>query len=216
MNRIISFIRKLIPDYAWIYLGSFLFVNTIAFSLTQILMDDVSRYSVTLPIDDRIPLVPFFVVFYVAAFVQWTVSWILISRESKETVRYYAIADIIMKLICLGFFVFFPTTMERPSFEVNNLFTWGLRLIYTIDKPYNLFPSIHIIESHLALRAAFSLKKPPRYYKWIHIPLNVLIFLSILLIKQHVLLDIPGGLIVCEIGLLLASLLLKKRKAHER
>ena len=64
MKRLLSLIRELIPDYAWVYLGSFLAVNFVAFSLTQILMDDVTRYSVSLPLDDRIPLVPWFVVIY--------------------------------------------------------------------------------------------------------------------------------------------------------
>ena len=216
MKRLLSLIKKVIPEYAWVYLGSFLAVNFVAFSLTQILMDNVTRYSVTLPIDDKIPLIPWFVIIYMGAFAQWIISWILISRESKEAVRYFAIADIISKLLCLAIFVFYPTTMERPSVEVTNLFTWLLKnVIYAVDKPYNLFPSIHIIESHLALRAAFLLKKPPKYYKWIQIPANILITLSILFVKQHVLLDIPGGFVACEIGLLGAYLLLKKRKAHE-
>ena len=219
MKRLLSLIRKLIPDYAWVYLGSFLAVNFVAFSLTQILMDDVTRYNLTLPIDDRIPLVPWFVIIYMIAFAQWAISWILISRESKEAVRYFAIADIISKLICLAVFVFYPTTMDRPSVEVTDLFTWILKnVIYGVDKPYNLLPSIHIIESHLALRAAFSLKKPPKFYRWIHIPLNVMIALSILFIKQHVFVDIPGGIIACEIGLFGAWLITKKRKltSHER
>ena len=216
MKRFVSFVRKWIPDYAWIYLIQVILVNFAVFSLTQILLDGIPRYDMTLPLDGKIPFVPSFVLFYVSAFVQWGLSWFLIARESKETLRYYATADIFAKLLCLLFFVFYPTTMDRPDFEVTGLLTWGLKLIYTIDKPYNLFPSIHILASHLALRAAFRLQKPPKFYRWIQIPLSVLIFLSILLVKQHVVLDIPSGVIVCELGLLGAYLMSRKRKSHER
>ena len=206
MKAIKSFIKNLIPSYAYLPLILVVSFNFISFSMTQLLMGEAGRHTLFTSLDHAIPFVPGFIYIYVLAFVQWGVNWIPIAREGKEFCYYYAMADIVAKIVCFLFFVFYPTIMIRPEFEVTGFTTFLVDLIYKIDKPYNLFPSIHVLGSYLATRVSFRLSKAPRYYRLANVVLTCLVCLSILFVKQHVVLDIPGGILACEIGLTIAYL----------
>lgn len=206
MKKVLKRLFALIPAYAILPVLSFLLVNFLAFTVTEWTMDSVTRYAIALPLDEKIPFLPPFILVYVLAFGQWALSWILIARESPETVCRFAFADIVSKLIALACFLLYPTTMDRPAFEVTDFFTFLVRFIYQVDKPYNLFPSIHVIESYLALRAAFQLKHVSKAYRAFSIVFTVLVCLAILFVKQHLVLDIPGGILACEMGLLAARI----------
>ncbi|MBO6159838.1 MAG: phosphatase PAP2 family protein [Firmicutes bacterium] len=207
MTKIINFVKKLLPSYAIGPLAAVIFVNFVVFSGTQLLMDDVNRYSVLTEIDRLVPFVPAFIYIYFLAFAQWFLSWILIAREGKPFLYRFAAADILSKLICLIFFVFYPTVMDRPVFEVTGAATFLVNLAYQVDKPYNLFPSIHVLESCMACAAAFSFSRPPKYSRTLNILFSLLVCLSVMFVKQHAFLDIPGGIAAALLGLLGARLL---------
>ena len=138
--------------------------------------------------------------FYILAFVQWGVSYILIARDSRELCYRFAIGNICAKIICLFFFLLFPTTLTRPEISGTDLCSRLVQLIYTIDAPVNLFPSIHCLESWACIRAAFLLKNSNRIYKIVTILMSLGVFASTLLIKQHVIVDVFGGILVFEVG----------------
>ncbi|CCY70604.1 uncharacterized protein BN508_01112 [Eubacterium sp. CAG:161] len=78
-------------------------------------------------------------------------------------------------------------------------------LIYTLDSPDNLFPSIHCLESWVCFRGAMRCKKVGKVYKVIMLILALLVFASTVMVKQHVFVDIIGAILVVEIGLALAK-----------
>ena len=78
----------------------------------------------------------------------------------------------------------------------------------------NLFPSIHCLESWCCIHAAFEMKKVPNWYKGVTVVMSLGVFASTLLVKQHVLLDMFGGIAVFEAGLLLAGRFIR-RKSHK-
>ena len=49
------------------------------------------------------------------------------------------------------------------------------------------------------------MKRAPRWYAPAMLALTLLVFASTLLVKQHVLVDIPAGILVAELGLLLST-----------
>ena len=51
------------------------------------------------------------------------------------------------------------------------------------------------------------LKKLPRWYPWAQLGFTLLVFASVVLVKQHVWPDILGGVAAAELGLLLTRLL---------
>ena len=199
-------INRLLPKYVRLPLLLVVILNFLTYTLLPpLLVADESRIDITSPWDTTLPLIPFFLLFYVLAYVQWVGSYIFHSRDSVKVCYRIVAADLIAKLICLACFLFFPTTMVRTEVAGNGVFEWGLRFIYAIDKPINLFPSIHCLESWMCFRGALMLQKKNVWYITAQGVLTLLVFASTVLIKQHVLIDIAAGVLVCEIGLFLAG-----------
>ena len=191
---------KIIPRYAAVPLVLAIAVNMAVYEGAALLRGHLTFYSLELPIDGRIPFVAPFIIFYLLAFAQWVISYVLIAREGREFCYRFVYGDIIAKLFCLFFFLFFPTTLERPEIMGNGIFEKVVNWIYEVDAPVNLFPSIHCLESWCCIRAAFAMKKTPRWYRAFTLILSLGVFASTLLIKQHVLLDVFGGIAVYEAG----------------
>ena len=80
-------IKKIIPSYAIIPLICVLSVNFIAYGLSKLIVSDATHYSLLLPIDNKFPFVPEFVIIYIAAFAQWIIGFLLIAQEGKEFCR---------------------------------------------------------------------------------------------------------------------------------
>ena len=77
-------IEKILPGYAFVPLLSALLVNMAVYVGVAQLRGILKFYSLELPIDRKIPFVAPFVLFYVLAFAQWVINYILIAREGKE------------------------------------------------------------------------------------------------------------------------------------
>lgn len=70
-------------------------------------------------------------------------------------------------------------------------------LLFKIDHPHNLFPSLHIAYSLTIILSV--LKKNERYLQWILIAWLAAISFSVLLVHQHHILDIVGGVILSTV-----------------
>ena len=91
--------------------------------------------------------------------------------------------------------------MERPAVTGNDIFSRLVRFIYWTDVPNNLFPSIHCMESHLCWRGLARCRRVPKWVKIAAFILSLAIYASTVLVRQHLVLDIPAGILVGEIGL---------------
>ena len=139
-----------------------------------------------------------------------------INKSYLQLKRHYGhTQSSILSLICFIFYVFFPTTMYRPVIENNNFFDFITLLIYRIDSPDNLFPSIHCLESYICLRSTFYIKKMPKIYKALMIIMTLLVFASTVTVKQHVVADICGAIIVGEFGIFVSKKFIWKMKFHK-
>lgn len=121
--------------------------------------------------------------------------------------RIYLIGEMIAKTICLICFVVFPTTLVRPVIDADGSFWEQLvALLYRIDSPDNLFPSIHCLESWICFRSARKMKKAPPRYR------NVAAVATIMIFASTQLLDAAGAIAAGEMGLLLAHKLYVQRE----
>lgn len=198
--------QKILPKFTWIPLLAVLIFNMFTYYATQLFVsENATYYDFSISLDGMLPAVPFFIVFYVLAYVQWVFSYIYHCRESETLCYKITAADIIAKVFCVFCFVFLPMQIVRPVFENNNIFESFTSLIYSLDKPSNLFPSIHCLESWLCFRGALMMKNKNPYYIIGQGVLTILVFASTVLLKQHFIVDIPAGILVVEIGLLLSS-----------
>ncbi len=205
-------IEKILPRYAWIPLSFAVIYNFVAYIGGNLISQNKYHHNIALPIDSMLPVVPVFILFYVLAYVQWIAGYIVICRESRERCYRVMTAEVIAKTVCLLCFIFFPTTADREMLTGNGLFERLTNFIYSVDTPNNLLPSIHCLESYAVFRGAIGLKKTPRWYTPVMFVFSVGVFLSTVLLKQHVVIDIPAGILVFELGLIITRL----TKADER
>lgn len=193
-----------IPTYSIIPLAAVLFINFLAYFASRLITRGFVHYDFSLPIDRAIPFVPAFSVIYVLAYAQWVIGYILIARESRDFCYRVLSGEIISKLICLVLFLVLPTTMVRADIVSNDFFSTLTKYIYLLDTPDNLFPSLHCLFSWLCFRSAMQMKKTGKWYVYFGLIFSLLVFASTVLIKQHVVVDVIAGVIVCEIGQFIA------------
>lgn len=198
-------IRHLFPKYIFIPLIMVVVMNYITYFCTKPITDNLYHYNFTSNLDEGIPFIPLFIIIYILAYVQWIVGFIIIARESKKVCYKYLSAELIAKTFCLIFFFILPTTMIRPEVTSSGLTMSLVKFFYEVDAPVNLFPSIHCLESWLVFRGSLACKKVPKLYKVITFIFSILVCLSTVFVKQHVVIDIIGGILVVEIGILIAN-----------
>lgn len=197
---------RLLPKYTRLPLLLVVLFNIfVYYAPSRLFVSDSPRYDLSLSLDVLLPCVPFFLLFYVMAYGQWVGSYLWHCRDSVQLCYRIAMADIVAKTVCLICFLLIPTELTRPELTGNGVFAWGTRLIYAIDKPVNLFPSIHCLESWMCFRGSMMLKQKNGWYIAAQGVLTVLVFASTVLIKQHFVVDIPAGILACEIGLFLSG-----------
>ena len=212
-------LRKIFPKYAVVPLWTVLGFNMLAYYLPKLLLvlgvigpphmlaEDTTANVNSIFLGVDVPLVPVFIIIYVLSYVQWFVGFTLIARESEALCYRFMTGEIIAKFICLTVFIFYPTMMTRPEITQTGPFYTMVGWMYFIDTPMiNLFPSLHCLESWICFRGSIHLKGIRKWYAPFSFVFTMLVFASTVLIHQHVLIDIPAGVLVAEIGLLICRL----------
>lgn len=201
-------LRKIIPSHAIFPLILTGVSLAMSFGLAKVIQAFVSfNYrDISMSVDLFFSFRPEWVLIYVGSYVFWFLTFTSVARESPRKACFLAAADMASKFLCLLFFVFLPTTNIRPEFEVKDFFTFGMNVIYSADTPTNLFPSMHCSIAWMGTVLLFRSgnlkhKIPVCIFSLIFC---ILIFLSTLYTKQHVVVDVIGGILVAELGLLLA------------
>ena len=95
-------------------------------------------------------------------------------------------------------FLAFPTTNTRPLITGSGLWNQAALWLYSIDAADNLFPSIHCLVSWFCYLGIRGRKEIPRWYQSVSMVIAILVFASTLLTKQHVIVDVAGGILLAE------------------
>ena len=88
-------IEKILPRYAFAPLLLAVLVNMAVYVGVAQLRGFLKFYSLELAIDRQIPFVAPFVLFYVLAFAQWVINYVLIARAGYEVCYRFAIGDFV-------------------------------------------------------------------------------------------------------------------------
>lgn len=174
-------------------------LNSLVYWGTQALAGHRTLFDMTTALDRLIPFDPNWVLIYVACFAYWAVSYVLLARQDN----WYSVmtGEVLAKLLCGVFFLLLPTTNVRPEIVGTGFTDWLMGLIYKMDRPLDLFPSIHCMESWICFRAVLGQKKIPKWYQIFAGIFTLLVCLSTLFTRQHVIADVIGGILLGEICL---------------
>jgi membrane-associated phospholipid phosphatase len=180
-------------------------MNMITYFGTRLFTQNLVHYDLSCVIDDKIPFVSSMIWIYILSYVEWIIGFIVIGRESRRVCYEVLMGEQIAKFICLILFITVPTTIARPEITGGSLSEWMTNVIYTIDSPDNLFPSVHCLESWVCFRGALRCKKVGKGYQSIMFLAAIAVFASTVMVKQHVVVDIVAAIIVVEVGLVLSK-----------
>lgn len=164
-------------------------------------------------LDDFIPFCEYFILPYYAWYLYFagTAFYFLFRRPRKEFYEFAALIASGMTLWLLLCTVWPNGLALRPVIDPEkNFYTWLVSLIYAVDTPTNVFPSMHVYVSlvaHSTIRRNLRREYPGlNVFSWV---LMLLICASTVFIKQHSVLDIVGGVALFAI---LAPIVYHKRR----
>lgn len=150
-----------------------------------------NTHILVLPFEDKIPFIPYFIIFYFSTYVLAILPYFIV----KDIVAYrnFILSFIIIVFISSIVYLIYPVETIRPDFISDNVFLKMIAMLYTIAKPYNLFPSMHVSLSALAVIICFRYNK--KLGHWL-IFLLVMIIFSTLFVKQHYIVDLVAALVL--------------------
>lgn len=216
MKKYVLKIYNFIPRYGWLMLISFLVLNALTYYGARLVIVDAVKHDFSTKLDKLIPIRTEWIIVYVLAYLQWLIGFVAAAKERKDLCYRIIGGEMFAKVICLLCFVFLPVTIVRPEISGNAPWDYLTRLIYSIDSPDCLFPSIHCLDSYICFRGAMLSEKLPRWFTWVTGIFSILVFASTVLVKQHFLVDILAGIFAGELGLQVLRLWLFKKDNYER
>jgi membrane-associated phospholipid phosphatase len=132
---------------------------------------------------------------YASLYVFILVLPVLVVRQ-RELFRRGLQGYLMVMLVAFAGFLLYPTTAPRPADVPGDGFAaWSLRLAYSMDPPYNCFPSLHVAWACVSALSCY------RVHRGVGIAAGfwaALIGISTLYTKQHYVADvIAGALAAC-------------------
>ncbi len=165
-------------------------------------------YDVSFWFEKDIPFIPVAIIGY--SFVFLLVAIMYLAIDNMQDFWEICIRFLNMSLLCFIIFLIFPVRMDlRP--EVGMAGDWITELVrfyFWIDHPYNLFPSMHLSASFFS---AFYCMRKGKIIGWITMVMAITVGVSVVLLKQHYILDVVAGFFVAWLS---AFFSLKKFKAR--
>ncbi len=145
-------------------------------------------HTLPLPIDDRVPLSPPWVVAYLWLFAQVWAPLVIVTE--RRVLRQGVLAFTFLVAAGMPFWILWPVTVPREPVPITDLWTYGLTLTRVIDPPANCFPSMHVAESCLA---ALLVRRHDRPVGDVLLLCTALIWYSTMALDQHWFVDGAAG-----------------------
>ena len=185
------------PPYVWVCVCCAFAFQMLVFYGTHPLLAGRPVHDLT-TIDDWIPFVPAWITVYYLAFPSWLVSAVWIISESREHGYRFTSCYMIALLIAGIAFLAWPGTMARPEITGSSFFERWVAFTYSVDKPVNYCPSLHVVFSYCCWRGTLGCRKIPKWYSRWNLLLLILVCCSTVFVKQHAFIDVPAGLLTAE------------------
>ncbi len=137
-------------------------------------------------IDGKIPVIPWFSVIYATWFPAIAIFPLILFYADRDTYMVYMAAMFLdLLLSCITYYVY-PTTFVRPKTD-----SWMLKLVYFMSyRQVNCMPSLHCSMSYVIIIACIAAEGLSGAVIGIFILDALLIPVSTLFTKQHVVIDV--------------------------
>ncbi len=154
-----------------------------------------------------IPLVKFFVYFYDSWYPFIVLNTFLIYKYDKANFKYLIVSMLFSTFMAHITFLIYPSMVIRPNIEINSLTDWLLDFTYKTDTPaVNCLPSVHAIYCFVTNAFILKSKNINKGKKLILTIYSLLIVLSTVFIKQHIIEDVILSLFYTFITLVVVYL----------
>ena len=164
-------------------LGFALLTNQFAYWLGRLLGQGRSHVNMACLLDAYIPFLFWFLM-----------SCCFALRGEAEGDRYFC-ALLLVNIGSFLFYVFLPTSTLRPEITGGSVWDAVLSSLYRMDAPDNLFPSMHCAVSWLCWAAVRGKRAVSATLQIFSFLAAAVICVSTLTTKQHVLVDVVGGIL---------------------
>lgn len=146
-------------------------------------------------IDDYIPFCEYFIIPYILWFVFIVVTigyFAFVCKEKKEYDQLISILITGMTVFLIVSYIYPNGQQLRPSLTEDSIFIKAVELLYFLDTPTNILPSLHVFNA-IACCVAICRNSESRKHKGIligTITLTIMIILSTVFLKQHSIIDV--------------------------
>jgi membrane-associated phospholipid phosphatase len=148
-------------------------------------------------LDSKIPFIKEFVIPYYFWFAYMALGFIYLGLNSKKDFyKMLAFLSLSMSISFIIFMLYPNAQFARPKVPGKDIFSWLVNFIYSHDGTNNVFPSVHVCNSigvYLALENCYKLKNK-RVLRMLSFVIMISISASTVLIKQHSIIDVAGGI----------------------
>lgn len=161
----------------------------------------VHIHLIRMEIDKKIPFCEYFIIPYMLwfLFVAGTVVYLTVfDDDDKEYRRLLFSLGIGMILFLITSYVYPNGQNLRPKLHGDSIFIEMVRILYKMDTPTNILPSLHVFNSVVCGIALLRNKwvKPHKIFCAAIVVLVVLIIMSTVFLKQHSMLDVIVALVL--------------------
>ncbi|MBC8060710.1 MAG: phosphatase PAP2 family protein [Clostridiaceae bacterium] len=153
-------------------------------------------------LDSKIPFIKEFVLAYYFWFAYMALGFLYLGLNSKND--FYKMLIFLSLSMSLSFIIFIIYPNEqfpRPVVPGKDISSWLVNFIYNHDGTNNVFPSVHVCNSigvYLALDNCSRLKNN-YFFRILSFAIMLSISASTVLIKQHSIIDVGGGIALATI-----------------
>lgn len=147
-----------------------------------------------LPLDDSIKLAPLWIIPYLGGLVAFLIVLLAAYRFMPgDLFRGLVVSYLIASAVGYAIYLVYPTYVNRPILASTDGLARWVDFVYSSDRAYNAFPSGHTYGTVIAWLYLWQWQ--PRL-RLLTTTLAVLVVLSTVFTKQHVVLDVVGGIIL--------------------
>lgn len=199
MNKLRKIITNVMPAYGFLPVICALMFNNLVYGGAKLIAGGWYHHNIESSLDQKIPFIPETLIIYFGCYAFWLVNYIIIAKQDKKSIYQFFSGDLLSRCVCLIFYLVYPTTNTRPVITGSGFWDVAMSWLYNVDTASNLFPSIHCLVSWFCFIGIRKNKNIPLWYRTFSCVMAIMVFISTLTTKQHVIVDVAGGVILAEL-----------------